>query len=170
VNVDWYFCLHWTERAKAMQELGWDIHVLTSVTSNKHVAKLESMGFSVHGMSLKRASKNFLSELKLIFEQYRSIRKIKPDLIHLVTIKPAIYGGLILKLLRIPSITSMVGLGVIVSNDKKDYLLSSLIKLLLKFSISNTLVFENSADRDVIKMLGTDFRIVVINSAGGIYL
>jgi hypothetical protein len=143
VNVDWYFRRHWLERALAVREHGWDVHVLTKVTDTKNIVELEAMGISVHEMNLKRISKNILAELKLIFDQYRSIRTIEPDLIHLVTIKPAIYGGLLSKLLRIPSITSMVGLGVLVSKDKKDYLLSSLLKVLLKFSVSNTLVFEN---------------------------
>jgi glycosyltransferase involved in cell wall biosynthesis len=136
------------------------------VTSQKNLEELESIGFTVHDMNLRRASTNPFAELKLITQKYKIVKSVKPDLVHLVTIKPAVYGGFILKFLKVPSIASLVGLGIVSSKDKNDFLLNSLIKLLLKTTISKTVVFENSADRDVIKQLGTNSRLVVIDGAG----
>ncbi len=149
-----------------MQEQGWDIHILVSIAAKKNVVMLESKGFSVHEMNLKRTGRTPVAELKTIFSMFEAIRDIQPDLIHLVTLKPAIYGGLLMKFLNIPSVTSLVGLGLITSTDKRDYLFTSFIKLLLKTCLSNTIVFENSEDRDTIKELGSNGRLIVTDGAG----
>jgi glycosyltransferase involved in cell wall biosynthesis len=166
INVDWYFCLHWVERAQAMREQGWDIHILVSITAKKNIMMLESQGFSVHRMSLKRTSKNPVVELKTVFQILKAIRNIRPDLVHFITLKPAIYGGFLLKFLKIPSVTSLVGLGIIASTKKKDYLLISFIKVLMKFSLSKTIVLENSADKDAVKDLGLNGPLIVTDGAG----
>jgi len=35
INVDWYFNLHWIDRAKAALESGYAVHIATQITEPK---------------------------------------------------------------------------------------------------------------------------------------
>ncbi|WP_139342983.1 glycosyltransferase family 4 protein, partial [Vibrio gazogenes] len=95
INVDWYFNLHWLDRAKYFQSKGFKIHIISHFKDDRLKDELESNGFHCSNLFLKRKSLSILSELKYIFLLYKIIKSIKPNLIHCVTIKPNIYCGLL---------------------------------------------------------------------------
>ena len=97
VNSSAYFLSHRSDIATAAKKNGYIIHVASP--EDKITKEIESKGFIHQNIYLSRSSKRLFSELKTILSLYKVIQKIKPDLIHLITIKPVIYGGIISSLL-----------------------------------------------------------------------
>jgi glycosyltransferase involved in cell wall biosynthesis len=115
VNVDWFFISHRLPIAISAIKEGYEVHILTKVTSQLDV--LERSGIIVHNAKLSRKKSGFylLTEL---FEIFSNIKKIKPDIVHLVTIKPLLLGGLASRILRVPAVVSAIaGLGVVYTSD-----------------------------------------------------
>jgi glycosyltransferase involved in cell wall biosynthesis len=100
---------------------------------------------------------------------YILLNKIKPDLIHTITIKPNIIGGLISRIKGIPQIISVVGLGRVFL---KDNLLRKIVKVLYKailYKNNNVqLIFEHSSDKETLAGITSidKSRLHVIDGAG----
>ncbi|TKF34128.1 glycosyltransferase family 4 protein [Vibrio kanaloae] len=150
INVDWYFHLHWLERAEYFKSLGFDIHIVTSFSNDVIKDELVSKGFICHQLSVKRKSVNIFREVGSILRLKRILDEIEPELIHCVTIKPNIYAGLLNRLFfNKPIIYSVTGLGAVFSsNSIKFNLLKRIITIFYK-SISSSkarFIFENNED------------------------
>ncbi|MHA6608508.1 glycosyltransferase family 4 protein [Photobacterium damselae] len=170
INVDWYFNLHWIDRAKYFQSLGYSIIIATNFTINKNKKDLEELGFICLDLPFKRKNINLIYEAKIIFNLFKIIKKVNPDLIHTVTIKPNIYTGLINKFFKKPIVYTIAGLGVVFSsNTPKFKYIKKVVIELYKF-ISNDksrFIFENNHDSDLFsKYRITKSNSVVIKGAG----
>jgi hypothetical protein len=75
INVDWYFLLHWLDRAAAAKNAGYEVHIAMTITDKKTIGKLENLGFFVHDIPIRRKSINPLKELNSIIAIYRLISK-----------------------------------------------------------------------------------------------
>ncbi len=95
VNVDWYFRLHWVERAIYFKSLGYDIHIVGGFYDAEIKNELTSQGFTCHHFSIRRKSIGLIKELSCILRLKAIIESIDPDLIHCITVKPNIYGGIL---------------------------------------------------------------------------
>lgn len=60
---------------------------------------------------IDRRGTNPLKDLLLIFEYYKIIRNNEPDVVLAYTVKPDVYGGIVCRLLDIPFIPNITGLG-----------------------------------------------------------
>ncbi|MCK5240812.1 glycosyltransferase family 4 protein [bacterium] len=110
VNVDWFFTSHRLPIALKAMEEGYEVHLLSAVTDKAEY--LERLGLIVHPFSFSRSGKNIFNELACVFGLYKQIKSIKPDLVHLVTIKPVLYGGVAARLAKVPGVVSAIsGLG-----------------------------------------------------------
>ena len=92
VNVDWFFISHRLPIAIAAKSKGYEVHIACGFT--KHYDYLKSLGFVLHPIKLQRSGTSLLEEYSLFRQIKKLIRNVKPDVLHLVTIKPSIYGGL----------------------------------------------------------------------------
>ena len=63
VNADWYFNLHWIERAKASLMSGYVVHVFTPKTCVEELEKIQSAGLSYTVININRKGLNPLTEL-----------------------------------------------------------------------------------------------------------
>lgn len=111
INVDWYFALHWLERAEAAALQGWDVHVAAEITDAQVVERIRKLGIRFYRLPLSRKSINPLREAKALFAINRLIKKIEPDCLHLVTMKAVLYGGFWGRLKDLPAVFSLPGLG-----------------------------------------------------------
>jgi glycosyltransferase involved in cell wall biosynthesis len=90
-----------------------------------------------------------LGELRLFLSLYRLCRSRKPDLIHLFTIKPVIFGTLAAAAARVPvRIATITGLGYVFTSGGP--LLRAIVKALYRFSLrfADIVYFLNPDDRD----------------------
>lgn len=94
---------------------------------------------------LDRDSTNPISDLRLLAELWEVYRKLRPDLILHYTVKPNIYGGLAARLVGIPSVAVVTGLGYPFIHGG---LARSMTRLLYRLSnrFHRKVIFENRDD------------------------
>ncbi len=131
-------------------ELGYEVHLATSYTNNRE--KLEALGIHTHSIRLSRRGIHPLEELGAILEIRNTIKKIDPNIVHGITLKSAIYGGLACRLSGVHSfVASIAGLGSAFSGDgMKNKILKIIISTLFKLSLSHKrtkVIFQNQDDK-----------------------
>lgn len=110
VNDASFFLSHRLPLAVAARESGFDVHVATP--SGPGVDAVRAAGFPHHPLPLNRSGMNPLRELGGLLAVVRLFRRLRPQLVHLVTIKPVIYGGLAARFTGVPGVVAAVsGLG-----------------------------------------------------------
>ena len=112
---------------------------------------LKNNGFVFHSLDLSRIGMNPVLEIASIFSLYRLFVTIKPDLVHLVTIKPYLYGGIAARIARIAAVVSAVpGLGTIfIDNSFKYKVIRSFLWILYKLAFGHKnqkIIFQNTSD------------------------
>ena len=152
VNVDWFFISHRLPIALSAIERGYDVYLLCNDTGK--FSYLESLGIKVFNVNLTRSGVNFFSELKVFLSLFFAVKKIKPDIIHGITIKPVFYCSIIAKLLSVNKrVFSISGLGYLFIDQKKiSKMIRKFIFCIYKFTLNNKksiVIFQNTADRDL---------------------
>jgi len=110
VNDPDFFLSHRLPLAEEARNEGFDVQVATM--GGAASKKIEQLGFEYHLLPLSRSGRNPLNELLTIFSICRLFRRLQPDLVHLVTIKPVLYGGVIARFTKVPGVISAIsGLG-----------------------------------------------------------
>ena len=94
---------------------------------------LKKMRCNLIRIPIERRGMNPFRDIQLFLEYYRTVKKIKPELVITYTIKPNIYGGLVCRLLKIPYVANITGLGTAFQNKGLlCHLVSGMDKLALK--------------------------------------
>lgn len=155
INADWYFDLHWVERASYFKGEGYDIHIAVPINDHQICERLKKLGFSIHPFSVERTSMSLFHELKMLNDLKKTIISIKPNLIHSVTIKPNLYSTILCCFTKTPLISTYPGLGTLgVSKRLKYKLARKIIFALLRtfsFKQKNIAFFENDEDLKLFK-------------------
>ncbi|OQS38633.1 glycosyltransferase family 4 protein [Chromobacterium haemolyticum] len=112
VNVDWFFLSHRLPIALEAQKQDYEVHVAIGLTDK--LETLESYGFIVHPLDMQRGSTHVTGMLCSVLQIYRVMKAVKPDLVHLVTIKPVLLGGLAARLAKVPAVVAAIsGMGFV---------------------------------------------------------
>lgn len=153
VNVDWFFLSHRLPIALAAQKAGFEVHIATGITNK--LGELEAHGLKVHPLGLVRGGVGFLNALKTIWDLVRIFKRVTPDVVHLVTIKPVLIGGLVARWMRVPALVSAVsGLGyVFMANGWIARARRSLVKRVYKLALGHSnqvVIFQNPDDRNTL--------------------
>lgn len=171
VNDPDFFCSHRLPIAVQAKREGFDVHVAGSQGSR--VDEIIDGGFQYHQISLSRSGQNPIKELVTLFQLITLFLRIKPDLLHLVTIKPVLYGGIAARLSGIKSVVSAVsGLGtVFIANSAMARIRLVLVKRLYKSAFKHknlAVIFQNPTDRDDLLSSGllAEEQVNIIRGAG----
>lgn len=172
INSDWYFELHWLERAIKAKEQGYEVHIITEFCDQRIMNSFQMNGFYCHHIKINAQSYNPIHFLAAFFATRKIINKIKPDILHCVTIKPLLIGGVIARFYNVSVVLSFVGLGRVfmdggVINKYVRIFILQIYKSILK-NRNSILMFEHDDDRNKLtKLLKIDHdRTVIINGAG----
>ncbi len=175
MNVDWFFVSHRLPIAKVMQKKGYEIHIACNFSSKKNY--FNSLGFKTHDLNIDRKSFSLLDAFTNILEIKKIIEIISPDIVHFISIKPILFGGLALKLLRRKpySVFSVSGLGhVFIANSLFGKIKRYLVSLLYRISLSHKnicVIFQNKDDQKlIIKISKINYAKTVIIPGSGIIL
>lgn len=149
VNDPTFFLSHRLPLGIAARSLGFEVHVATGVGAG--IDEITRHGFKHHVLPLQRSGLSVVAEFKLLFALYRLYRNIKPSIVHHVTIKPVIYGGIVSKLMpKIATVNAITGLGyVFTGTSLKHKLLRCVVKPLYRLALSGTkqrTIFQNPDD------------------------
>jgi glycosyltransferase involved in cell wall biosynthesis len=153
VNIDWFFLSHRLPIAIEALNQGYEVHVATGITDKLDI--LRSYGFIVHPLTIGRSSIGIVGELRTFLEILWIFRKVRPQIVHLVTIKPVVFGGIAARLAGVPSVVVAIsGLGfVFLAKGKKAVIVRTLVSGLYRLALgkSNLLVIcQNPDDREII--------------------
>lgn len=150
INVDWFFISHRLPIALAAKENGYEIHIATGLTDRLDI--LQSYGFIVHPLNIDRSSTGIKNTISTFLEIWRAYKLIRPNLVHLVTIKPVILGGIAARLAGVPAVVAAVsGLGfVFVAQGAKAALRRGFVGLLYRIALGHPnlrVIFQNDNDK-----------------------
>lgn len=172
INAEWYFELHWLERAKHAVEQGFDVAVIVPYCDDDFYDRMKSFGISVVKIKMSRTGMNPLFEIKYLYSLNKFIEKYKPDLVHSVTIKPNLYCTMICSRLDVKLLSTYAGLGTLITkNSFKTKIARKVTFSLIRFfsnNNSNFAMFENDEDKEyfVSKKIIPDTRTTRVYGAG----
>lgn len=99
-------------RAELLRELvskGYEVTI--ALPGGPYIERLEAIGCRFIDTPLERRGTNPVRELGLFYRYRRIVKSARPDAVLTYTIKPNIYGGLACRLLKIPYLANITGLG-----------------------------------------------------------
>ena len=171
VNVDWFFFSHRLPIAIKAQSEGYKIHVLCKFTDK--IIPLRSYGFELHNINFVRSKLSLFSDFIALIKIAHIFFYVKPDIVHLITIKPILLGGLLARFFSVKSlVVSIPGLGL--SLDAKSVtqkVRRMIIFFFYKFIFSHKnmkIIFQNVNDikllREKIKL--SNSKIILIHGSG----
>jgi len=160
VNEAYYFLSHYSALARAAMAAGYQVHI---AAPNDHVwapegfssEELDAAGFKLHAFPLSRRGQNPISEIRSAVALLRLYKKLQPNLVHHLTIKPVIYGGIAARIMKVPAmVCSVTGLGqVFVSSGARAWLRRALVKYGYRIALHHKnarLVVQNPEDGQVL--------------------
>jgi len=149
VTEDWYFWSHRLDLARAAREAGYEIIVATRVTD--HGERIRDEGFQLEPLEMVRRSRNPFREVMAIAELVRLYRRVRPDVVHHVAMKPILYGSLAAWCTRVPAvINAFAGLGYAFMNERNGlvrWCVKTALRIVLRLGHSVVLV-QNRDDQD----------------------
>ena len=109
VNDLGFFLSHRLPIAQAALAEGYDVRIGYGELGRVEPEVLKSIGFPTYYILMQRGGLNPFQQLRTLYSIWRLFRSLRPNLVHLVTIKPYLYGGIVARLANVPSVISAVG-------------------------------------------------------------
>jgi glycosyltransferase involved in cell wall biosynthesis len=159
VNIPRFFVSHRLPLALAARAAGHDVHVATADTDPVNLARIRDAGLTLHPIPLAQHATSPLGELRTLLALVRLYRRLRPDLLHHVTIKPVLYGGIAARFAGSPPVVAaMSGLGrAFRGDDGRTADVRLPLRAALRFALpgrTTCTVFQNVEDRDAFVRLG----------------
>lgn len=159
VNDLSFFISHRLLIAETVFHKGYNVIIGYGETGGADPFLLQNKGFKINSVFMQRGGLNLLNEFKTLFSIWKLFKKEKPEIVHLITIKPYLYGGIISQLLKIPSVVSSVsGLGTLfTSKNFKSIFLQFLLYPVYKLAFNHhnqKVIVQNLDDLKVLVNLG----------------
>jgi glycosyltransferase involved in cell wall biosynthesis len=171
VNDTAFFASHRLPVAVAAREAGYEIDL--AALDSGGLEEVRAHGITYHPLAVDRTGVNPLRDVRLLYQLLRLIRAVRPTIMHTVTIKPVLYGGIAARLLKVPSLVSAVsGLGLVfVGGDRKTSSVRWLARALYRLALghrNSCAIFQNPDDlRYMVDAgLASSERTVLIRSSG----
>jgi glycosyltransferase involved in cell wall biosynthesis len=156
INEDSYFWTHRRHLAVAAQRAGWDVTVATRLGS--HEEAIRDAGFAVERLDFQRGFPGPSQDLRTIRHLVEIYRRVRPDLVHHVSLKLVTYGSLAAKLAGVPRVVNaFAGLGyVFTGTDARARVLRAAMIPALRACLPrrNTIsIFQNREDKALLERL-----------------
>ncbi|MCF7804199.1 MAG: glycosyltransferase family 4 protein [Candidatus Marinimicrobia bacterium] len=171
INHTDFFLSHRLPIALAAADKGLSVHVASMKTPAAN--QLTYYNITWHQLPLEAGGMNPFSDLNLLIHLVSLYKSIKPDLIHHVTIKPIIYGGIASRLTKMPAVVhALSGLGFLfIANDIKTKFIRKILSIFLKFAFTHKnlkLILQNPDDRRefVNKNIVNEEKVKIIKGSG----
>jgi glycosyltransferase involved in cell wall biosynthesis len=150
VNDAPFFLSHRLPIALAARDAGYEVHVATP--DSPLAATIQKHRLAFHEIPLHRSSVRPWKELLTLQSLIALYRNLQPDLVHHVTIKPVLYGGLAARLTKVPAVVHAIpGLGhVFMDKGMTAGLLRFAVKRIYRLALSHPhmkVIFQNPDDQ-----------------------
>jgi glycosyltransferase involved in cell wall biosynthesis len=153
VNQPAFFLSHRLPLALAAKKAGYKVHVATQ--PGPGVEEIETAGLLHHKIPLHRSARNPFVDLWLLCALIRLFIQLRPTVVHLVTIKPVIFGGLAARIAGVKGVVFAIsGLGFAFKrNGVLSNLLFHLIRVMYRLALSSPnkrVIFQNPTDQELV--------------------
>ena len=156
INHTSFFVSHRFELAKYANKNSYQIYLITGKAGSKKMEKFSNKIIKKSKIKFFRAnfspsSINIFSEISSFYQIIKFCRKIKPDIIHTASPKANLIGGLVGKIINVPSLViSISGEGhLFTKKNIINNILSFVYKLIQKYIFSHqnkTIILQNTED------------------------
>lgn len=161
------------ELIRALQAKGLEVHVAApGIGLTTKIGKaLKERGVIPHEIPFSRTGKNPISDLRLMWNLFALMRKIRPKMVLCYTIKPVVYGSIAAQLAGVPRRFAMItGVGYFFTGGRAG-ILQQLVRRLYAFGLRGVekVFFQNPDDRALFSSLGIlkgEESSVVVNGSG----
>jgi glycosyltransferase involved in cell wall biosynthesis len=107
---DWAFYMHFLPMARAARAAGCDAVIASRVRD--HGRRIASEGFRVVSLENERRSLNPAEVLRSVIRMMTIVRKERPDIVHLISLRMVVLGGIAARLAGAPALVlAPTGLG-----------------------------------------------------------
>lgn len=173
VNVGWFFLSHRSQIADAATKHGYDVHVACAIEQSVEAQAILSAGHHFHKLTLKRSGRSPFGNLWLFLQLLALYVRLRPNVIHLVSIKPVIVGGLAARLVSKASVISAIsGLGyVFTARSVGGRVTRAIVRAAYRVALAGrrtTVLFQNADDLAVFVNAGivSSNRTALIRGSG----
>jgi len=156
VNVDWFFTSHRLPIALEAMAKGYDVHLAATITDKKE--ELENLGITLHPLVIGDGKTSLFKFIRSFLQILSVLKIVKPNLVHLVTIKPVLLGGIASRLMKVDAVVAAIsGLGSAFSTNGvkasiRRWLIGAIYKQALKHK-NLKVIFQNENDKAILKKL-----------------
>jgi len=170
VTEDWYFVSHRLPLAIAAKEVGYEVAVATR--AGRDVATIEAAGIHVVPFEIDRRGMNPLKELTTILRLARLLRRERPDVLHLVALKPVLLGNLAGRLAGVKRrVSAVAGMGFLFTEGGRGGVLMPIVRRLLGWGLRNSAVIvQNPDDAELLQRLGVSAEAIRLIRGAGVDL
>jgi glycosyltransferase involved in cell wall biosynthesis len=149
ITEDWFFKSHFFDRAIAAVSAEYKVTVITRCRESAR--EFEKHGLLTENIEFSRRGSNPITELTTILKLRSTLKRIKPDIVHNIALKPVVLGSLAAQLAGICNIVNApVGMGyVFTSQESKARVLRPIVKVLIRYVLRNKnrrVIIENHDD------------------------
>lgn len=127
--------------------LDMDCQVIVYAPRDDSTLLLENRGVQFFDAKIDSHGKSIIKDLAYILRFYLFLNKHRPNLIINYTIKPVIYGSLLARILNVPVLNIVTGMGIVFIRNN---ILTTVVKILYKIAFKNInkVFFLNSDDHN----------------------
>ena len=142
-----YFYLHNKNLHKTLIDQGYNVTVLSTGTA-KELNFARKLGFEVINVGMSNT--NPKEVLQYIKNVYKALKLVNADVCLTFTMRPAIWGNMVCKVLKIPVITNITGIGPLAESDLIAY---KVARTLYRTALKKTKVvfFQNTDDLELFR-------------------
>lgn len=170
VNVDWFFVSHRLPIAIKAKEQGYQVHIAARITNK--LSLLKDYGFIIHPLNLHR-SRTGVKIISEFLEILSLIRNINPNIVHLITIKAVLLGGVSARMAKTPAVVSAIpGLGfVFIKKGIVGFFYRHIVSFFYRLSLNHKnqmVIFQNSSDQAKLNKITKNplQESIIINGSG----
>ncbi len=158
VNEAYFFVSHRLAIALEARRQGYDVHIAAPTDNvwapeDYSVDELAGHGLTFHEIPISRRGTHPLQELRTFLALIRLYRRLRPDIVHHLTIKPNLYGGLAARLVGVPgAVYAITGLGqMFVATKGPLRIVRPLVLSIMRVAFGHgnaRVIVQNASDRE----------------------
>ncbi|WP_029897404.1 glycosyltransferase family 4 protein [Desulfohalovibrio reitneri] len=152
VSEDWYFLSHRLHIALAAKEAGHTVAVAARDTGR--AGDIRAAGLDFHPLRLDRGGMNPARDLATLRQLASLFRRLRPDVVHLVALKPVLYGAAAARMAGVRRVVCAVaGMGfAFISTGAKAALMRAVMRAGYLFGVRGRtgarVILQNEEDRE----------------------
>lgn len=171
VNRSRWFLTHRLPIAERARDEGFEVHV--AAPPSEFTDALVQRGFHWHPIRLRRGGRNPFAELRTLSDLIALYGRLRPAIVHHVTMKPVLYGTMAARITGVPAVVNaMTGLGhLFLSTAPIDRLLRRLVGFGFRIAVRHPnmrVLVQNPDDLDLLVTSGWLRRRETLLMASGV--